>query len=206
MRRSKAINDKTCLQISGLDPWLKRADSSRCLWDFIVSDLWGVTDRNWDVTVMIMPTCSVLTQMIEADLGGVFGQLKEDTNITVVRLQEVVGRIKEASEAINIASKEIQVGNQDLSSRTEQPASGLEETASSMEELNATVRQNADNGRQANALAASSNEIAHRGGERVKRVVSTMGDIQDSSRKIVDIIGVIDSIAFQTNLGLGCGG
>jgi methyl-accepting chemotaxis protein len=118
----------------------------------------------------------------------------------VERLREVVGRIKEASEAINTASKEIAAGNQDLSSRTEEQASSLEETASSMEELNATVKQNAENAKAANELAHSSNEIATRGGEMVKRVVATMDGIQDSSRKIADIIGVIDSIAFQTNI------
>jgi len=141
-----------------------------------------------------------LTSTVEGDYAGVFGQLKDDTNTTVERLREVVGRIKEASDAINVASKEIAAGNQDLSSRTEEQASSLEETSSSMEELNATVKQNADNARQANELAHSSNEIASRGGAMVKRVVATMGDIQDSSRKIADIIGVIDSIAFQTNI------
>jgi methyl-accepting chemotaxis protein len=141
-----------------------------------------------------------LTKGISGDYQGTFGQLKDDTNTTIERLREVIGRIKEATEAINTASQEIAAGNSDLSSRTEEQASSLEETASSMEELNATVRQNADNARQANELAKSSNDIAVRGGEMVKRVVSTMGDIQDSSKKIADIIGVIDSIAFQTNI------
>jgi methyl-accepting chemotaxis protein len=141
-----------------------------------------------------------LTQTVQNDYQGIFGQLKDDTNTTVERLREVVGRIKETADAINTASKEIAAGNQDLSARTEEQASSLEETASSMEELNATVKQNAENARQANELAHSSNDIATRGGEMVKRVVATMGDIQDSSRKIADIIGVIDSIAFQTNI------
>jgi methyl-accepting chemotaxis protein len=141
-----------------------------------------------------------LTKNVDGDFAGTFGQLKDDTNTTVERLKEVVGRIKEASDAIKTASSEIAAGNQDLSSRTEEQASSLEETASSMEELNATVRQNAENARQAHELSKSSNEVAARGGEMVKRVVSTMGDIQDSSRKIADIIGVIDSIAFQTNI------
>ncbi|MGE5466428.1 MAG: Cache 3/Cache 2 fusion domain-containing protein [Ignavibacteria bacterium] len=141
-----------------------------------------------------------LTQTVHNDYVGIFGQLKDDTNTTVEKLREVVGRIKEASDAINTAAKEIAAGNQDLSSRTEEQASSLEETASSMEELNATVKQNAENARQANDLAHGSNDVATRGGEMVKRVVSTMGDIQDSSRKIADIIGVIDSIAFQTNI------
>jgi methyl-accepting chemotaxis protein len=141
-----------------------------------------------------------LTKGISGDYRGTFGQLKDDTNTTIERLREVVGRIKEATEAINTASQEIAAGNQDLSSRTEEQASSLEETASSMEELNATVRQNADNARQANELSKSSNDIAVRGGEMVKRVISTMHEIQDSSKKIADIIGVIDSIAFQTNI------
>lgn len=141
-----------------------------------------------------------LTQTIEADYEGIFGQLKDDTNTTVERLREVIGRIKEATEAINTASQEIAAGNVDLSSRTEEQASSLEETSSSMEELNATVKNNAENAVKANQLAKSSNEIATRGGTMVKGVVSTMSEIQGSSRKIADIIGVIDSIAFQTNI------
>ncbi|MFA7282782.1 MAG: Cache 3/Cache 2 fusion domain-containing protein, partial [Sterolibacterium sp.] len=141
-----------------------------------------------------------LTQKIEAEYEGIFGQLKDDTNTTVERLREVIGRIKEATEAINTASQEIAAGNVDLSSRTEEQASSLEETSSSMEELNATVRNNAENAVKANHLAKSSNEIATRGGAMVKGVVSTMSEIQGSSKKIADIIGVIDSIAFQTNI------
>ena len=142
----------------------------------------------------------VLSERITAEYSGTFGQLKEDTNTTVERLREVVGRIKEATDAINTAAGEIASGNADLSGRTEEQASSLEQTAASMEELNTTVKQNADNARQANELARNSNEIATRGGEMVKRVVDTMGAIQASSGKIADIIGVIDSIAFQTNI------
>ncbi|MCX7180317.1 MAG: MCP four helix bundle domain-containing protein, partial [Proteobacteria bacterium] len=141
-----------------------------------------------------------LTQKIDAEYEGIFGQLKDDTNTTVERLREVITRIKEATEAINTASQEIAAGNVDLSSRTEEQASSLEETSSSMEELNATVKNNSENARQANVLAKSSNEIATRGGAMVKGVVSTMTEIQGSSKKIADIIGVIDSIAFQTNI------
>ena len=141
-----------------------------------------------------------LTERIEADYSGTFGQLKDDSNTTVERLRETVLRIKESTEAINTASQEIAVGNQDLSSRTEEQASSLEETASSMEELNATVKQNAENARQANDLAKNSNEIAEKGGAMVKRVVATMDEIQGSSKKIAEIVGVIDSIAFQTNI------
>jgi methyl-accepting chemotaxis protein len=141
-----------------------------------------------------------LTQKIDADYQGIFGQLKDDTNTTIERLREVVGRIKDATEAINIASQEIAAGNADLSSRTEEQASSLEETSSAMEELNATVRQNAENARQANDLAKTSNAGVVKGGQVVKQVVVTMGEIQASSKKISDIIGVIDSIAFQTNI------
>ncbi len=141
-----------------------------------------------------------LTRKITGEYHGTFGQLKDDTNTTVERLREVVGRIKEATEAINTAAQQIAAGNQDLSSRTEEQASSLEETASSMEELNATVKQNAESARQANELASSSNEVAARGGQMVKQVVNTMSGIQASSQKIADIVGVIDSIAFQTNI------
>jgi methyl-accepting chemotaxis protein len=141
-----------------------------------------------------------LTHKIDADYQGIFGQLKDDTNTTIERLREVVGRIKDATEAINIASQEIAAGNADLSSRTEEQASSLEETSSAMEELNATVRQNAENARQANDLAKTSNAGVVKGGQVVKEVVVTMGEIQASSKKISDIIGVIDSIAFQTNI------
>ena len=141
-----------------------------------------------------------LTRTIEADYSGLFGQLKEDTNSTVARLREVVGQIKEASDAINTASKEIAAGNQDLSSRTEEQASSLEETSSSMEEINSTVKNNADNAHTAAELAKRSNVATERGGVMVKQVVETMRGIQSSSEKIADIIRVIDSIAFQTNI------
>lgn len=141
-----------------------------------------------------------LSRIVEAEFSGVFGKLKDDTNQTIERLRDVVGQIKEASDTINTAAKEIAAGNQDLSSRTEEQASSLEETASSMEQLNATVKQNAESARQANELAGTSNEIATRGGQMVKQVVHTMTGIQTSSQKIADIVGVIDSIAFQTNI------
>jgi len=141
-----------------------------------------------------------LTQSIAADYDGTFGQLKDDTNLTVTRLREIIGQIRQATDAINTASKEIASGNQDLSSRTEEQASSLEETASSMEELTSTVRQNAENARQANELASNAQQVAVRGGEVVGQVVQTMSAIHHSSNKISDIIGVIDGIAFQTNI------
>ena len=141
-----------------------------------------------------------LTRQVDADYQGVFRELQDDTNTTVAQLREVVGRIKQAADAINTAAQEIAAGNTDLSSRTEEQASSLEETSSSMEQLNATVRQNADNARQASELAKSSNALALRAGEQVQSVVATMEAIEQSSRRISDIIGVIDSIAFQTNI------
>lgn len=115
-------------------------------------------------------------------------------------LAAIVSEVRTGTETIASASGEIASGNLDLSSRTEQQASSLEETASSMEELTSTVKQNADNARQANALALSASEIAGRGGDVVGQVVNTMSSINESARKIVDIIGVIDGIAFQTNI------
>ena len=116
------------------------------------------------------------------------------------RLASTVRSVREGSDAIATASSEIAAGNLDLSRRTEQQAASLEETASSLEELTSTVRQNSENARQASALASSASEIAVKGGELVSRVVDTMGSITASSDKIADIIGVIDGIAFQTNI------
>ncbi len=112
----------------------------------------------------------------------------------------IVTQVRTGTDAISTASREIADGNLDLSARTEQQASALEETAASMEELTTTVRQNADNARQANQLSLAASEIAVQGGAVVDKVIATMGSINDSSRKIVDIIGVIDGIAFQTNI------
>ncbi|EJL80858.1 methyl-accepting chemotaxis protein [Herbaspirillum sp. CF444] len=116
------------------------------------------------------------------------------------RLAEIVGHVRTGTDTIATASSQIAMGNLDLSTRTEQQASSLEETASAMEQLTSTVKQNADNARQANQLAASASEVAIAGGNVVGKVVETMGTIHASSKKIVDIISVIDGIAFQTNI------
>jgi len=141
-----------------------------------------------------------LGQRIEGDYEGLFGQLQNDTNVTSERLSEIVTQIREATDAISTASREIASGNTDLSSRTESQAASLEQTASSMDEFTSTVKQNADNARQANQLAKGASEVAVRGGTVVGQVVHTMGAIAESSRKIADIISVIDGIAFQTNI------
>jgi methyl-accepting chemotaxis protein len=112
----------------------------------------------------------------------------------------IVGQVRSGTDTISTASSEIADGNMDLSSRTEEQASSLEETASSMEELTSTVKFNAENAREANQLAIASSQVAIRGGSVMSEVVTTMGSINDSSRKIVDIISVIDGIAFQTNI------
>jgi len=141
-----------------------------------------------------------LTQTITRQYQGMFGQLKDDANLTATQLTGIIGQIKEAAELIGTASKEIADGNVDLSQRTEEQAANLEETAASMEQLTSTVKQNADNARQANQLAASASEVAVKGGEVVGQVVQTMSAINESSKKVVDIISVIDGIAFQTNI------
>lgn len=141
-----------------------------------------------------------LTQTIERDYQGTFAQMKTDANATVLQLKTIVTTISEATEAINSAAKEIASGNTDLSRRTESQASSLEETASSTEELTKTVRNNADNATRASSLAATSSEVAERGGRVVSEVVQTMGAIAESSSKISEIISVIDGIAFQTNI------
>jgi len=141
-----------------------------------------------------------LGQRVGRDYLGTFAQLKDSTNLTAEQLSAIIEQIRQASDAINVAAREIATGNQDLSSRTEEQASSLEETASSMEQLTSTVKQNADNARQANELASGAQLVAIKGGEVVGEVVATMTAINDSSRRIADIIGVIDGIAFQTNI------
>jgi methyl-accepting chemotaxis protein len=141
-----------------------------------------------------------LTQRVSATYQGTFEALKAGCNQTANNLSEMLIEIRDASATINTAADEISRGNTDLSSRTEEQASSLEETASSMEELTGTVRQNADNAQQANRLAAQASEVAVTGGDLIRQVVDTMAAINDSARQISDIIGVIDGIAFQTNI------
>jgi methyl-accepting chemotaxis protein len=141
-----------------------------------------------------------LTQRVQVRSNDELGQLLHALVTMNDKLVGIVTQVRSGTETIATASSQIAAGNMDLSSRTEQQASSLEETASSMEELTSTVKQNADNARQANQLAITASAIAVKGGTVVAEVVDTMGSINDSARKIVDIISVIDGIAFQTNI------
>jgi methyl-accepting chemotaxis protein len=141
-----------------------------------------------------------LTQTISKNYPGTFGTVIAGMNGTVENLRGLVGDIKDSTANINTAAKEIAEGNNDLSHRTEEQAASLEQTAASMEELTSTVQHNAQNAQQANRLAVGATDIAGKGVAVVDQVVETMEGINESSRKIVDIISVIDSIAFQTNI------
>lgn len=141
-----------------------------------------------------------LTEKITNDYTGTFGRIKNDSNTTMEKLKDIIGQIQEATHSINTASGEIAAGNNDLSQRTEEQAASLEQTAASMEQLTATVQANTESARQANQLAIGAAETAAKGVAVVDQVVSTMNSIHDSSHKIVEIISVIDDIAFQTNI------
>jgi methyl-accepting chemotaxis protein len=141
-----------------------------------------------------------LTARMNGDYHGLFRRMRDDAHATAERLSSIVGGIKVAAESIDVAAREIASGNQDLSQRTEEQAASLEETAASMEELTATVRANAENAKQANQLAAGAGDAARRGGAVVAEVVGNMSAIADSSRRMDEIIAVIDGIAFQTNI------
>ena len=160
------------------------------------------------ITAPLAAAVDVAETVAAGDLGTQFAGYPNDEVGDLMRalqtmngaLSNVVSEVQQGTDAISTASGQIAAGNLDLSSRTEQQASSLEETAASMEELTSTVRQNADNAQQANSLAQAASEVAVRGGAIVGRVVDTMSSIDVSARKIVDIIGVIDGIAFQTNI------
>jgi methyl-accepting chemotaxis protein len=166
---------------------------------------WGITRSitiplNRAVAVARTVASGDLTSEIDSSGKDETAQLLEALKTMNDNLLKIVSQVRSGTDTIATASGEIASGNLDLSSRTEQQAGSLEETASAMEELTSTVRQNADNARQANELAASASEVAMQGGNVVGQVVTTMESINESSRKIVDIISVIDGIAFQTNI------
>jgi methyl-accepting chemotaxis protein len=141
-----------------------------------------------------------LTRELHPARKDEFGHMLRALSRMAVKLRSVVGDVRTGVDAVSLASSEIASGNQNLSSRTEQAAANLQQTAASMEQLTATVTQSTDTARQANQLAANAAQAATRGGQVVGQVVSTMEEITHSSRKIADIIGVIDGIAFQTNI------
>ncbi len=141
-----------------------------------------------------------LTQTIGKDYPGTFGEVIASMNGTVENLKDLIGGIKDTTDTIGAAAKEIAAGNNDLSYRTEEQAASLEQTAASMEELTSTVQHNSENAKHANRLTIGAMDIAGKGASVVEQVVATMENINEASRKIVDIIAVIDSIAFQTNI------
>ena len=141
-----------------------------------------------------------LTATIQTDGSGEFGKLLTAMRAMIENLTRMVSDIRVSADAIHTSASEVASGNANLSQRTEEQASTLEQTASSMEQLTAAVRENTESARKANALSKSANAVAAQGGRVVSEVVVTMNEIQESSRKISDIIAVIDSIAFQTNI------
>jgi methyl-accepting chemotaxis protein len=184
-----------------------RADAARHRGDYrrIVQGINDALDAIIDpinevVRVLGALAKSDLTQKITEDYQGTFAKLCDDVNVSVDNLGRTLATIMNTTDSVNTAAKEISAGNADLSHRTEQQAASLEETASSMEELASTVKQNADNAKQANQMAMTASDVAVKGGEVVQQVVNTMSAINESARKIVDIISVIDGIALQTNI------
>ncbi|MDD2864039.1 MAG: methyl-accepting chemotaxis protein [Methylococcales bacterium] len=168
----------------------------------LINQLFGTTEKSLNDVLRISQALAKgdLTQTITADYVGAFAATKVGMNTTVENLRSLIGDIKDTTEVIAGASNEISSGNLDLSHRTEEQASSLQQTAASMEELSTAVQQNTHNAKQANQLADGASTSARKGVEVVNDVVNTMGNISESSHKIVDIISVIDDIAFQTNI------
>ncbi|MFC6838824.1 methyl-accepting chemotaxis protein [Xanthomonas theicola] len=184
-----------------------RGDAERFQYDFramveSLNTLMSTADGNLEALSKLLRAIAAgdLTVRMQGDFHGVFARMRDDANATTEQLADIVGRIQLAAGNINTASSEIANGNDDLSRRTEQQAASLEETAASMEELTSTVKQNAEHARQANQLAVGAATVASQGGDVVGQVVATMNGIETSSKKIADIISVIDGIAFQTNI------
>jgi len=167
-----------------------------------INDLVDVSERVINDTIRVLSALSQgdLTQKIDEEYQGAFEKLKTDANDTIDKLTDIVSKIKESSGLVNSAASEISQGNLNLSSRTEAQASSLEETSASMTEMTSTVQNNAENSKQAKALANNSRQQAETGGEVVSKAVAAMDKINSASNKIADIISVIDEIAFQTNL------
>lgn len=173
------------------------AIGSLCAW-YVTRSI--TTPLNAAVEVATRVAQGDLTSEIQRDAQDEIGQLFDAMRKMNDSLGEIVGNVREGTETITVASREIAAGNADLSARTESQAGALEETASAMEQLTSTVAQNTENAHQANKLVSTASEVATRGGGVVSQVVETMGSIKRSSQKVVDIISVIDSIAFRTNI------
>jgi len=185
----------------------QRGDADRFQHDFKVmieqlNTMMHLADGNLSQLSQLLQAIAAgdLTARMEGDFHGVFATMRDDANTTVGQLTGIVSRIQVSAQSIRGAASEIAAGNSDLSRRTEQQAANLEETAASMEELTSTVRQNAEHARQANQLAIGAAGVASQGGAVVSEVVTTMSAIEASSKKIAEIISVIDGIAFQTNI------
>ncbi|WP_423178530.1 MULTISPECIES: methyl-accepting chemotaxis protein [unclassified Stenotrophomonas] len=185
----------------------QRGDAQRFDHDFRVmieqlNSMMQVADGNLGQLSQLLQSIAAgdLTARMDGQFNGVFARMRDDANTTVAQLTQIVSQIQASASSITLAAGEIASGNSDLSRRTEQQAANLEETAASMEELTSTVRQNAEHARQANQLAIGAHGVASQGGEVVGQVVTTMSAIEASSKKIAEIISVIDGIAFQTNI------
>ncbi|MEN5287722.1 methyl-accepting chemotaxis protein [Stenotrophomonas lactitubi] len=185
----------------------QRGDAQRFDHDFRVmieqlNSMMQVADGNLGQLSQLLQAIAAgdLTARMDGQFHGVFARMRDDANTTVAQLTQIVSQIQASTSSITLAAGEIASGNSDLSRRTEQQAANLEETAASMEELTSTVRQNAEHARQANQLAIGAHGVASQGGEVVGQVVTTMSAIEASSKKIAEIISVIDGIAFQTNI------
>ena len=167
-----------------------------------LNGLLEISDRIVKDTVRVFGALAQgdLTQTIDSSYEGAFDLVKSNANETVAKLTEIMNDIRESADNVKQGAEEIAQGNLDLSERTESQAASLEETAASMEEMTGTVRHNSDNSREADELASATRALAEKGGDAANEAVNAMGEINSSSRKIADIIGVIDEIAFQTNL------
>ncbi|KLD70331.1 methyl-accepting chemotaxis protein [Xanthomonas pisi] len=208
-RNLSAMNSeiKTLAQAAANGDFSVRGDAQRFQYDFhamvdSLNQLMATADANLASLSKVLQAIAAgdLTERMQGQFHGVFAQMRDDANATTEQLSGIVGRIQHATTSINSAASEIAAGNQDLSQRTEQQAANLEETAASMEELTSTVKQNAEHARQANQLAIGAANVASQGGAVVAQVVTTMSGIEVSSKKIAEIISVIDGIAFQTNI------
>ncbi|WP_317633198.1 methyl-accepting chemotaxis protein [Xanthomonas sp. AM6] len=208
-RNLAAINGeiRALVEAAAAGDFSRRGDAEAYQHDFRamiqgLNRLMATADGNLDALSKLLQAIAAgdLTARMHGEFNGVFAAMRDDANATAAQLADIVGRIQAAALSINSAASEIAAGNDDLSRRTEQQAASLEETAASMEELTSTVKQNAEHARQANQLAVGAATVAAQGGAVVGQVVRTMDGIETSSKKIADIISVIDGIAFQTNI------